>query len=80
MEGRLFQAYSLEAYSDAELGRLVRQALNSSKSQNQAGTRARRAFAAASRLAGFGWLDDALELAVIAWETTKDLWRRIFRR
>jgi hypothetical protein len=80
MEDRLFHAFTLEGYSDAELGRLVRQALAGTKTQSVPDVRARRAFAAASRLVGYGWLDDALELAVIAWETTKDLWRRIFRR
>ncbi len=75
----MFYTYSLEAYSDAELGRLVRQALAGQKRQAQDGAKARRAFAAFSRMVGYGWLDDALELAMIAWEAVRDLWRRVFR-
>ncbi len=75
----MFYTYSLEAYSDAELGRLVRQALAGQKRQARGGAKARRAFAAFSRLVGYGWLGDAFELAMIAWEAARDLWRRVFR-
>ncbi len=78
-EASLFYTYSLEGYSDAELGRLVRQAIAGDKQQAQGGAKARRAFAAFSRLAGYGWFDDALELVIIAWEAARDLWRRVFR-
>ncbi len=71
-------AYPLAAYSDEELGRLVRQALAGTKPESQTGAKARKALVAFLNLFGYGWVDSALDLAIMAWEAARNFWRRLF--
>ncbi len=70
---------SLNTYTDEELGRLIRRAVESSGGGVNKQVTARSAFAAALRIAGHGWVDDALEVAIFLWLAIQRLWKQLFR-
>ncbi len=69
----------LSAYTDEELGRLIRQAVAGNGAGAKKQVTARSAFAALFRMVGYGWVDDALEVAIFLWLAVKRLWKQIFR-
>jgi hypothetical protein len=72
-------AYPLAAYSDEELGRLVRTAIAGTKPVSQARTKARKAVVAVLSMMGYGWVDSVIDLAILAWEAVHGFWHRVFR-
>jgi hypothetical protein len=73
-------AYPLAAYSDEELGRMVRQALGGTKPGSQARAKARKVLVGVLDMMGYGWVDHLIDLVMLAWDAARSFWRRIFGR
>ena len=67
--------WSLDVYSDEELGRLIRAAVRGREHEAGRLRESRSALAALFRLAGFGELSDVITLVTYVWKRVQDLLR-----
>ncbi len=70
--------YSLDAYSDEELGRLIRSAANGGTYSAREHVSSRTALSAFFRLIGLGQFADVVLLAEYVWERLRRLVQSIF--
>ncbi len=70
--------YTLDAYSDEELGRMIRTAVSGRAHEARKQTSSRAALAAFLRLVGLGQLADAVIVAAYMWERVKRLFLQLF--
>jgi hypothetical protein len=70
--------YALDAYSDEELGRMIRSTVSGAAPKRTGQVPTRTALAALFRLAGFGELSDAILLAEYVWNRIRGLFRLLF--
>ncbi len=70
--------YTLDAYSDEELGRMIRSAVSDRAHEARERTSSRAALAAFLRLVGLGQLADAVIVAAYVWERVKRLFLQLF--
>jgi hypothetical protein len=73
-------SYTLDAYSDEELGRMIRAAVSGRAQEARQQTSSRTALAAFLRLVGLGQLADGVIVAAYIWERVKRLFLQLFSR
>jgi hypothetical protein len=72
--------YTLDAYSDEELGRMIRSAVSDRAQEARQQTSSRTAFAAFLRLVGLGQLADAVIVAAYVWDRVRRVFLQLFGR